>query len=78
MMRWQKEAAVPVAKAQDLPPEERRGRIVTGVLVDREAPEYVAEYAKLCERAREANQAKGRRPPKAPADRRDMAANEPR
>jgi 2-oxoglutarate ferredoxin oxidoreductase subunit beta len=51
MMRWQKEAAVPVEKARELAPDELRHRIVTGVLEEREAPEYAAEYARVREAA---------------------------
>ncbi|GAB4261879.1 MAG: 2-oxoacid:ferredoxin oxidoreductase subunit beta [Deferrisomatales bacterium] len=47
MMRWQKESAVSVKKAASLSAEELQGKIVTGVLVDREAPEYVREYDKV-------------------------------
>jgi len=53
MMKWQKSAALPVAKAQGLGPEELRGRIVTGVLCERQAPEYTAEYEKLRDAFRE-------------------------
>jgi 2-oxoglutarate ferredoxin oxidoreductase subunit beta len=49
MMRWQKEAAIPAEDAASLSPEELRGRIVVGVLLEREAPEYGAEYARLRE-----------------------------
>ncbi|MFU8858690.1 MAG: 2-oxoacid:ferredoxin oxidoreductase subunit beta, partial [Deferrisomatales bacterium] len=45
MMRSQKELAVPVAKAASMTADELAGRIVTGVLVEREAPEYVEQYA---------------------------------
>ena len=51
MMRWQKEAAIPAAQAASLSPEELRGRIVIGVLLEREAPEYTTEYARVREAA---------------------------
>jgi 2-oxoglutarate ferredoxin oxidoreductase subunit beta len=54
MMKWQKKVAVSAKKAESLGPEELAGRIVTGVLVDREAPEYVTEYAKVRRAATEA------------------------
>ncbi|WP_025323906.1 2-oxoacid:ferredoxin oxidoreductase subunit beta [Deferrisoma camini] len=54
MMRWQKEKAVSVKKAREMAPEELAGRIVTGVLVDRDAPEYTREYEKIREAARAA------------------------
>ena len=46
-MTWQKEAAIPLSQAEGLTLEEKRERIVTGILVDREAPEWTREYAKL-------------------------------
>ncbi len=51
MMHWQKAVALPLSKAEELPEAERRDRILTGVLVEREAPEYVAEYEKIREAA---------------------------
>ncbi len=54
MMRWQKEHAVSVKKAAELPPEELAGKLITGVLVEREAPEYTREYEKIREAARAA------------------------
>ncbi|MHB8765009.1 MAG: 2-oxoacid:ferredoxin oxidoreductase subunit beta [Deferrisomatales bacterium] len=79
MMRWQKEVAVPLAKAETMTADERQGRIVTGVIAERQAPEYVAEYQKLCETARAMERAAADRPaPKPSAERTDMAANEPR
>lgn len=50
MMKWQKEHAIPVEKAKGLPEEELRQKIITGVLVDREAPTYHEEYQKLVDR----------------------------
>jgi 2-oxoglutarate/2-oxoacid ferredoxin oxidoreductase subunit beta len=47
MMKRQKEAAVSAAKAKGLPAEELRDRIVTGIICEREAPEYTTEYMKL-------------------------------
>jgi 2-oxoglutarate ferredoxin oxidoreductase subunit beta len=79
MMRWQKDVAVPVDKAKQMPAAELTGLIVTGVIAEREAPEYVTEYAKLCEIAREAAaKDKGRFTPKPLVERRDKAADEPR
>ncbi len=51
MMRWQKEVALPIGRAGELSAEELQGRIVTGVMVEREAPEYVEEYEKVKQRA---------------------------
>jgi 2-oxoglutarate ferredoxin oxidoreductase subunit beta len=52
MMGWQRSAAIAVDKARDLTPEELRGRVVTGVLEERGAPEYAAEYERIREAAR--------------------------
>jgi 2-oxoglutarate ferredoxin oxidoreductase subunit beta len=43
----QKSEAVNVEKAKTLSPEELRGRIITGVLADRELPEYISTYDKI-------------------------------
>lgn len=40
MMKWQKDNAIPVEKARELGEVELEGKIVTGVLVDRERPTY--------------------------------------
>ncbi len=47
MMKWQKKVAVSAKKAAGMTPEELHGRIVTGVLVDRDAPEYTEEYDRI-------------------------------
>jgi len=47
MMRWQKEAAVKIEKAQSMSEEELKGRFTIGVLVDRDLPFYTQEYQKL-------------------------------
>lgn len=51
MLRWQKENAVRIERASTLSPEELRDKIVTGVLVDVDRPEYTQEYAKIVRRA---------------------------
>lgn len=43
MMKWQKDNSIPVAKARELGEAELEGKIVTGVLVDRERPTYHEE-----------------------------------
>lgn len=79
MMRWQKDVAVSAEKAQTMTAEERLGKIVTGVIASREAPEYVAEYQKLCAAAKTQAQAAQDRPaPKPSPERRDKAGDEPR
>ncbi len=52
MLRQLKERAVPTEKAAALSPEELESKIVTGVLVDIDKPEFTAEYARLMERMR--------------------------
>ncbi len=47
MMKWQKENSVTVDKAKELSEEERKGKIVIGILADVERPNYHEEYAKL-------------------------------
>lgn len=47
MMRWQKTAALSVDEASGLPADALEGRVVTGVLEEREAPEYTAQYQKI-------------------------------
>ena len=47
MMNWQRDNAIPVEKARGLGETELKGKIVTGVLVDREIPTYHEEYKKL-------------------------------
>ena len=47
MMKWQKENSIPVEKAKDMPEEELEGKLVVGVLRDKEAVEYSEEYSRL-------------------------------
>lgn len=54
MMKWQRDNAVSVDKAAGMSEAELEGKIVTGVLADREAPSYHEEYARLVERAKAA------------------------
>ncbi len=49
MIEQLKEDSVPVDKASKMTAEELNGKIVTGILVDRELPEYTANYQKLIE-----------------------------
>ena len=51
MLRWQKENSITVKAAAGMSATELQGKIVTGVLVDRDLPEYTEEYAKLRKRA---------------------------
>jgi 2-oxoglutarate ferredoxin oxidoreductase subunit beta len=52
MMRWQKEAAVRVEKAEGMSEDQLKGKFTIGVLVDRDLPIYTEEYRKVRERAR--------------------------
>jgi 2-oxoglutarate/2-oxoacid ferredoxin oxidoreductase subunit beta len=54
MMKWQRDSAVPVEKAKSLSPEEMAGKFEIGVLVDREAPTYHEEYARIRQKAKDA------------------------
>ena len=47
MMRWQKDNSVPVARVKEMSEAELSGKIVTGILVDKERPVYHEEYQKL-------------------------------
>ncbi len=49
MMKWQRDNAVPLAKAQTMSPEELKGKFVTGILHDVDRPEYVDRYEALIE-----------------------------
>jgi len=52
MMEWQKEHAVSLKKASKMNEEELKDKILTGVLFEREAPEYTQEYERLMSRAK--------------------------
>ncbi|MBF0105773.1 MAG: 2-oxoacid:ferredoxin oxidoreductase subunit beta [Deltaproteobacteria bacterium] len=43
----QKTQSVPVNKAKDMSPEDLKGKIVTGILADRDIPEYIKNYDML-------------------------------
>jgi 2-oxoglutarate ferredoxin oxidoreductase subunit beta len=53
MMKGQRDSAVPVEKAKRMSQEEMEGKFEVGILVDREAPNYLEEYAKVRQKARE-------------------------
>lgn len=57
MMRALKENSVTRQAAEKLPPEELQGKIVRGIFVDREAPEYTELYQKIIERAQSGGKA---------------------
>ncbi len=47
MMKWQRDNSIPVKKARELGEAELKGKIVIGVLVDRERASYHEEHEKL-------------------------------
>lgn len=49
MLRWQKDNAVPISVAKNQDPQTLAGKIVTGELLRREAPEFTAAYARIRE-----------------------------
>ena len=54
MLKWQRDHGVPVERARTLSAAEMAEKFETGVLVDREAPTYHEEYARLRQKAKEA------------------------
>lgn len=52
MLRWQKESAVPVEKADAMSEEELQGKFTIGVLCDRDLPIYTQEYRRIREAAK--------------------------
>ncbi len=63
MMQRLKDDAIPLEQARDLGPEQVAGKIVRGVLVDRDIPEYTERYQQLIERAQAAAAGEDRRGP---------------
>ncbi len=51
MMQHLKDASIPVERARGLPPEQLTGKIIRGVLVDRDIPEYTERYQRVIEMA---------------------------
>lgn len=49
MIKQLKETSVTIEKAATMNPDELKDKIITGILVDRELPEYTANYQKLIE-----------------------------
>ena len=47
MLKWQRDNAVPFAKAQTMSAEELKGKFITGILHQAERPEYVEQYQRL-------------------------------
>lgn len=53
MMEWIKGRTVPRAKAEQMPPEELRGKFVTGVLADVEKEDYSTAYQRVIDGLKE-------------------------
>ena len=47
MLKWQRENAIPIERAQTMRPEDLEGKIVTGIFVEEQKPEYVEDYYRL-------------------------------
>jgi 2-oxoglutarate ferredoxin oxidoreductase subunit beta len=58
MMRLLKDNSISASAAEKLPPEEREAKIVRGVLLDIEKPEYTQLYDELIQRVQQAQTAK--------------------
>lgn len=50
MMQWQKENTIRLEKAASMTKDELSGKIITGVFVNEDRPEYCDQYKLLCER----------------------------
>ncbi len=61
MMRQLKENSVTVEQARGLPPGEVAGKIIRGVLVDRDIPEYTERYQRLIDLAQAQGEGEDRR-----------------
>jgi len=57
MLRWQKENAVSIEDAATMSEEALKGKIVTGVFVDRDRPEYNDQYDFVRQRAQKGGRA---------------------
>jgi 2-oxoglutarate ferredoxin oxidoreductase subunit beta len=53
MLRWQEEHALEIEEAEGLSEEEVKKKLLTGVFVDEERPEYCEEYERLINRVQE-------------------------
>lgn len=57
MLRWQKENAVSIEDAATMSEEALKGKIVTGVFIDRDRPEYNDQYDHVRQRAQKGGRA---------------------
>jgi len=49
MLKWQRDNTIPVESISKMPEEKKKGKIVRGILVNKDIPEYTKEYEKLIE-----------------------------
>ena len=47
MVKWEKEVAISIDQAKNKTPEELEGKIITGLLVKKEFPEYCEQYEEI-------------------------------
>ena len=47
MMKWQRDNAIPIEKAREMSKEELKGKVIIGILTDKDRPSYYEEYGKL-------------------------------
>jgi len=47
MLKYQRDNAIPVAKAKDMSEEELEGKIVTGIFCEKQKPEFTEKYQKI-------------------------------
>jgi 2-oxoglutarate ferredoxin oxidoreductase subunit beta len=50
MMKWMRDHCISVERAKKISTEELQGKIMIGVLVDKEAPEFTSEYREVIQR----------------------------
>lgn len=53
MMEWQRDFAVPIEKAAQIPDDQWEGKFSIGVLMDKEAPNFLDEYEKVKAKGRQ-------------------------
>jgi len=58
MMQLLKDNAINLSQLKAMKPEQAEGKIVRGIFVDRDSISYGDRYAKLCENAKKAAEAK--------------------
>jgi len=51
MLKWQKEVAVDKSRADKMDPKELEGKIITGILMEKQLPEFCEQYDTIIEKA---------------------------